>query len=69
MEDTDLYYIVFVLGYDLLHLTLIGSDECECDLAFDKCCDIAKDFLNSEYNVNTKGLYECLQDYLKERGI
>lgn len=56
-------YVVFVLGRDLLK----GILPLENDIAYDWCMNIAKDFEISEYNVNTKGLYECLEDYIKAR--
>lgn len=56
-------YVVFVLGRDLLK----GILPLENDIAYDWCINIAKDFEISEYNVNTKGLWECLEDYIKAR--
>ena len=56
-------YVVFVLGRDLLKGILPNEN----DIAYNICVDIAKDFEISEFNVNTKGLYECLEDYIKAR--
>ena len=58
-------YIIFVLGYDLLQDKLKNSSKPECDLSFETCNDIAEDFMKSEFETNTKGLYDCLIDYLK----
>lgn len=63
--DEDRAYIIFVLGYDLLHDKIYYSKEPECDISFDNCKNIAEDFLKSEFNVNTQGLYDCLVDYIK----
>lgn len=55
-------YVVFVLGRDLLK----GILPYENDIAYEWCVNIAKDFEVSTYNVNTKGLYECLEEYVKD---
>jgi len=54
-------YVVFLLGRDLLKDIL----PLENDIAYEWCVNIAKDFEVSKYNVNTKGLYSCLEDYIK----
>lgn len=54
-------YVVFVLGRDLLK-NIVPYDE--NDLAYDFCVNVAKDFQVSEYNVSSKGLYECLEEYV-----
>ena len=54
--------MVFILGRDLLKNSLPYED----DLAYDFCVNIAKDFEISEYNRNTKGLYECLEEYIAD---
>lgn len=59
--DEDYYYVVFVLGRDLIK----GILPYENDLAYGFCKEVALDFYKSEYNVNYKGLYECLEDYVK----
>ncbi len=66
-NEEDMNYVVFVLGYDLLNEELSSVPYPECDLAYDRCKNIAEDFLNSEYNVNTKSLYDCLNDYIEDR--
>lgn len=54
-------YVVFVLGRDLLK----GILPYENDIAYEWCVNLAKDFEISDFNVNTKGLYECLEEYVK----
>lgn len=56
-------YVVFILGRDLLK----GILPLENDIAYEWCVNIAKDFEISEFNVSTKGLYSCLEDYVKAR--
>ncbi len=60
-------YIIFVLGFDLLNEELSNHEDSECDIAYEKCKKIAEDFLESEFNVNTKSLYDCLADYVDNR--
>lgn len=60
LKDYD-NYVVFVLGRDLLK----GILPYENDIAYEWCINIAKDFEISDFNVNTKGLYECLENYIK----
>ena len=62
LEEDNYYYIVFVLGRDLLKGILPYED----DTAYDFCKKVANDFEKSSYNVNTKGLYECLEEYVKD---
>lgn len=62
IDDKDnYYYAVFVLGRDLIK----GIVPYENDLAYEFCKEVVEDFEQSKYNVNTKGLYECLEDYVK----
>ena len=56
-------YVVFILGRDMLK----GILPLENDIAFEWCVNIAKDFEISEFNVNTKGLWTCVEDYIKAR--
>lgn len=60
-------YIMFVLAYDLLQEEFKNCSEPECDLAFEKCNKMAEDFLKSKFNTNTKGLYDCLVDYVESK--
>lgn len=66
-ETEEKNYIVFVLGYDLLNEELMTVPYPECDVAYEKCKNIAEDFLNSKYNVNHKSLYDCLVDYVEDK--
>lgn len=65
MQDRN--YIIFILGYDLLNKQLKESDQPECDLAFKQCGELADEFINSEYNVGTRSLYECLEDFISDK--
>lgn len=57
------YYSVFVLGRDLLKGILPYED----DLAYEFCKKVATDFEESNYNDSSKGLYECLEEYVKDK--
>lgn len=54
-------YFIFVLGYDLLHDKLNGIP---CDVAYQICASIYKDFVKSEYNELPHSEYECLSKYI-----
>ena len=64
MSD-ELTYTAFILGYDLLHDAFANSGEPETDIVYERCLEIAKDFMNSEYNRSDRGLYTCLTDYIE----
>ena len=53
--------MVFLLGRDYLKDIL----PYENDIAYEWCINLAKDFEISDFNVNTRGLVECLEDYLR----
>lgn len=58
---SDLNYIVFILGYDLLQDKLKGLQSNECDVVFDICNSIASLFVQSEEYKNTNhSMYEML---------
>ena len=63
LEEDNYYYIVFVLGRDLLKGILPYED----DLAYEFCKKVATDFEESDYNNSSKGLYECLEEYVKDK--
>lgn len=63
--SSDNYYI-FVLGYDLLQDYFKKQNDSECDIVYQKACQIYNDFLKSEeiknYNISQ---YDALIDFLK----
>lgn len=61
LSEDEYYYAVFVLGRDLITEFI----PYETDMAYDFCKRVADDFNKSDYNNNTKGLYECLEDYVR----
>lgn len=61
----ELYYHTFVLGYDLLNDRLQATDNRECDIAYDICYSLAKQYLKSEEYKNLKySSYEMLVHWL-----
>jgi hypothetical protein len=62
LAEDSYYYVVFALGRDLIK----GILPYYTDDAYDFCKRVANDFEKSAYNVNTKGLYECLEEYIKD---
>lgn len=64
----ELQYHIFVLGYDLLNDRLQASDiESNCDIAYDICYSLAKQYLDSEEYRNLKySSYEMLVHWLND---
>lgn len=54
-------------GYILFVINDILQEELEVDLKYLKYGKLADEFLISEYNVPTKGLYECIEDFLNNK--
>lgn len=66
MEDVN--YYIFILGYDLLHKYFSNSSSNECDIVYDKCKDIIRDFINSkEYKNYNYSAYDSLVIFLKNK--
>lgn len=62
----DEYYLVFVLGYELLHAEIMKCDNKCCDDVFDTLKEIIVLFLNSEECRNLAySTYEALRLFLK----
>lgn len=61
---SEIEYVTFILGYDLLHTAFENSGKSETDIVFERCLNIATDFYKSEYNVAYKDLYSCVVEYL-----
>lgn len=74
-DESELNYLVFVLGYDLLHdyLSNVENNVYECDNAYDICHSIAHKFLDSKVYKEEEGLkystYELLQHWLRDNVI
>lgn len=62
LSEDSYYYVVFALGRDLIS----GILPYYTDDAYDFCKEVANDFMKSKYNVATKGLYTCLEEYVKD---
>ena len=63
----ELNYYAFCIGYDFLNKFFINSQYPECDIVYDECMKLSKQFMDSEKNKDTsKSGYECLVEWLKE---
>lgn len=53
------------VAYVISHLTE-QHKKCEgcLDEAWEKSLELADKFINSKYDVSTKGLWECIEDFL-----
>lgn len=62
----DEYYLVFVLGYDLLHDEIMKCDNKCCDDVFDTLKEIVELFLKSEeYKNLADSTYDALKLFLE----
>lgn len=57
-------YIVFILAYDLLNKELKESDQPECDLAYEECKRLAKEFMCGKFDNPNKSLLDSLIDFV-----
>lgn len=64
--EEDEYYLVFILGYDLLHEDIMKCDNKFCDDVFDTLKEIVELFLKSEECKNLAySTYKALELFLK----
>ena len=65
-EESEINYLNFVLGYDLLNDMLKKSKTPECDLSYDFCDRLSRQFIKSEEYQNTKySTYDMLIKWLE----
>ena len=69
-EESEIHYIVFTLGYDLINEMLIKADTAnplECDIAYDFCDYVARKFIKTDYYKDMKhSTYEMLQEWVSD---
>ena len=64
-KKQELDYYAFVIGYDFLHDYFINSAGPECDVVFEECYKLAREYMKSdEYTNMFQTGYENLQDWL-----
>lgn len=64
-EESEIQYLNFVLGYDLLNSMFRKSGCQECDVNYDFCDYLSRKFINSEEYHNTKySTYEMLDKWI-----
>lgn len=65
-KDYDFAYIVFVLGYDLLHDRFEECFDAPCDLACEICVEVAREFIRMDRcDPMDCSEYEALQVWLE----
>lgn len=70
VEQNEINYLSFVLGYDFLNDMLRKSDTPECDISYDFCCFLSRQFLNSdEYQNDKYSTYEMLEKWLERNRV
>lgn len=66
-KESEISYIAFCLGYDLLHDKLSNSEHDECDNVYDFCNYLANKFFETDYYKNEwKSTYDNLQEWLED---
>lgn len=62
-------YVLFVMAYDFgTSLRVLFPDEKECDLMYERCVELAKEFQNSEENKNSSiSQYEAIVLFLTKK--
>ena len=66
-KESEISYIAFCLGYDLLNDKLSKSETNECDNVYDFCNYLAKQFIETDYYKNTRqSTYDSLQEWLED---
>lgn len=69
IRDEENYY-AFVLGYDLKNEEYQKGENPECDIVFDECKTLAREFMKSnEYKDTSKTGYEQLINWLGKKEI
>lgn len=65
-EESEINYLNFVLGYDLLNDMLKKSKNPECDISYDFCDYLSRHFIKSEEYQNTNySTYDMLVKWLE----
>lgn len=63
----ELYYYAFCIGYDFMNKFFSESRLPECDVVFEECKRLAKEFMKSkDYKDTSKSGYEKLGEWLKD---
>lgn len=66
-KESEVNYIVFCLGYDLINEMLSKSEASECDTSYDFCDYLARKFIETDYYKNErKSTYDNLQEWISE---
>ena len=66
-EESEISYIAFVLGYDLLNEMITNSKVKECDINYDFCNYLAKKFIQTDYYKDEwHSTYDNLRDWIED---
>lgn len=66
-KESEISYIAFCLGYDLLNNKLSESEKNECDNVYDFCNYLANKFIETDYYKNAwRSTYDSLQEWLED---
>lgn len=63
----ELYYYAFCIGYDFMNNFFKNCEIPECDIVFEECKRLAKEFMNStEYKDTNLSSYEQLENWIEK---
>lgn len=66
-KESEVSYIAFCLGYDLLNDKLSKSEKDECDNVYDFCNYLAEKFIETDYYKNAwRSTYDSLKEWLED---
>ncbi|MCI9246092.1 MAG: hypothetical protein HFJ30_03015 [Clostridia bacterium] len=66
-KESEISYIAFCLGYDLLNDKLSESEKNECDNVYDFCNYLANKFIETDYYKNAwRSTYDSLSEWLED---
>lgn len=66
-KESEVSYIAFCLGYDLLNDKLSESEKDECDNVYDFCNYLAERFIETDYYKNAwRSTYDSLREWIED---
>ena len=61
-------YLIFLM-IELARISGVIKPDLEYDLTWEKGEDLFAEFTKSEFNLDTQGVYECIENFLIEKHV
>ncbi len=69
-EESEIQYLAFIIGYDLLNTMLKKDNSHECELNYNFCDRLSRKFIKSEEYQDTRySTYEMLKKWLNTHKV